>query len=192
MQYQDIWVGIGLDSSEKGNPPEKFARVYARCRELGFRLVAHAGEEGPAAYVRQALDLLHVERIDHGVRSEEDAELMQCLIDRQIPLTVCPLSNLKLCVVDDLAQHNLAHMLRQGVVVTINSDDPAYFGGYLGDNYLAAAHAMGLSRPELGLLAKNSLSASFLPPLQKAALIHRLAAWLGHDPAAISSTPPAA
>ncbi|HCN73363.1 MAG TPA: adenosine deaminase, partial [Pusillimonas sp.] len=128
-QYKDIWIGIGLDSAEVGNPPDKFQRVFNRCKALGFRLVAHAGEEGPAQYVRDALDLLHVDRIDHGVRSEEDPDLVKRLIREQIPLTVCPLSNLKLCVVDDMKDHNIARLLRQGLVVTVNSDDPAYFGG---------------------------------------------------------------
>ena len=174
--YDDLWVGIGLDSSELGNPPEKFARVFDRCRELGFRRVAHAGEEGPAQYVRDALDLLHAERIDHGVRSSEDPALMQRLIDEQIPLTVCPLSNLKLCVVDDLARHNLADFLRQGVLVTVNADDPAYFGGYIADNYLAVAKALNLSRHELAQLADNSIIASFLPIGRKAALRARVRA----------------
>lgn len=178
-QYADLWTAIGLDSAERGNPPEKFARVYAKCRELGFRLVAHAGEEGPPAYVKDALDLLQVERIDHGVRSEEDPELLQRLIDRQIPLTVCPLSNLKLCVVDKLAQHNLGRLLRQGLRVTVNSDDPAYFGGYLADNYIAVAEALSLGRPELGALARNSILACFLPEAQKTALLGALDNYLG-------------
>ncbi len=174
--YDDLWVGIGLDSSEQGNPPGKFARVFARCRELGFRLVAHAGEEGPAQYVRDALDLLNVERIDHGVRSAEDPELMQRLVDEQIPLTVCPLSNLKLCVFDNLSKHNLADFLRRGVLVTVNADDPAYFGGYVADNYLAVANALKLSRTELAQLADNSIIASFLPIGRKAALRARVRA----------------
>jgi adenosine deaminase len=173
-QYADVWTGIGLDSGERGNPPEKFERVYARCRELGFRLVAHAGEEGPAAYVRDALDLLHVERIDHGVRSEDDPALMQRLREQRIPLTVCPLSNLKLCVVDSLDKHNLARLLRQGLCITINSDDPAYFGGYLLDNYLASAQALDLSRDELATLAENSLRASFMAAARKEELLQKL------------------
>ncbi len=177
-QYKDVWIGIGLDSAEHGNPPGKFARIFARCKELGFRLVAHAGEEGPAAYVRDALDVLYVERIDHGVRSEDDPALMQRLIRDRVPLTVCPLSNLKLCVVDTLDQHNLARLLRQGAMVTINSDDPAYFGGYVGQNYLAAARALGLNRQELGVLARNSLLASFLPADRKRHLLESLQACL--------------
>ncbi|MFW7344040.1 adenosine deaminase [Pollutimonas sp. H1-120] len=177
-QYKDLWIGIGLDSAERGNPPEKFARVYARCKALGFRLTAHAGEEGPASYVRDALDILGVERIDHGVRSEEDPALMQRLLTGRIPLTVCPLSNLKLCVVQDLQQHNLARLLRQGLMVTVNSDDPAYFGGYIADNYIASAQALDLSREELAALARNSIEASFLPDEQKRALAASLDAAL--------------
>jgi adenosine deaminase len=177
-QYKDLWIGIGLDSAERGNPPEKFARVYARCKELGFRLTAHAGEEGPAAYVSNALDILKVERIDHGVRSEEDPVLKQRLLADQVPLTVCPLSNLKLCVVHDLQQHNLARLLRQGLMVTVNSDDPAYFGGYIADNYIASAQALSLSREELGTLARNSIHASFLPNEEKRLLAARLDAVL--------------
>ncbi|MCC2596512.1 adenosine deaminase [Pusillimonas sp. MFBS29] len=165
--YADLWTAVGLDSAERGNPPERFARVYARCKALGFHLTAHAGEEGPAAYVRAALDALQVERIDHGVRSEEDPALVQRLIRERVPLTVCPLSNLKLCVFNDMQQHNLARLLRQGAMVTINSDDPAYFGGYIGDNYLACAESLELTRNELVKLAGNSLIASFLPQSEK-------------------------
>lgn len=177
--YADLWIGIGLDSSERGNPPEKFARIYARCAELGFRLVAHAGEEGPADYVRGALDTLKVARIDHGVRSSEDPDLLRDLIRRRVPLTVCPLSNLKLGVVRDLRDHNLARLLRAGAVVTLNSDDPAYFGGYVLDNYVASAEALDLSRDELVTLAANSLKASFLPPAEQARLMDRLSAAAG-------------
>lgn len=172
--YRDLWIGIGLDSAELGNPPEKFTEIYARCAELGFQLVAHAGEEGPAAYVRTALDTLKVARIDHGVRSSDDPALLQTLIQRQIPLTVCPLSNLKLAVVSHLADHNLAQLLRAGVLVTINSDDPAYFDGYVLDNYLACAQALDLSHDELVTLAANSLNASFLPAAEKSKLLDRL------------------
>lgn len=173
--YRDLWIGIGLDSSERGNPPEKFARVYARCKALGFRLVAHAGEEGPAEYVRTALDRLGVARIDHGVRSSDDPAVLKDLIERQIPLTVCPLSNLRLRVIDDMSQHNLARLLRQGALVTINSDDPAYFGGYVLDNYMVSAHALHLSHDELTTLAGNSIQASFLPAADKNRLLDRLA-----------------
>ncbi len=161
-EYADLWIGIGLDSGEVGNPPEKFANVFARARELGFRLVAHAGEEGPPAYVHGALDVLNVERIDHGVRSEEDPALMQRLAQSRVPLTVCPLSNLKLCVVTDLREHNLARLLRAGLCATINSDDPAYFGGYMNANFLATADALNLSREELVELARNSFTAAFV------------------------------
>jgi adenosine deaminase len=173
-QYADLWLGIGLDSSERGNPPEKFARVYARCGELGFRLVAHAGEEGPPAYVIGALDVLKVERIDHGVRSEEDPALMQRLARERVPLTVCPLSNLKLCVVDDMARHNLARLLDAGLAVTVNSDDPAYFGGYMTANYLAVTHALNLSRQQVLQLARNGIDASFLPDESKQVLLDEL------------------
>ena len=173
-QYADLWFAVGLDSAERGNPPEKFARVFARCRELGFRLVAHAGEEGPAAYVSDALDVLHVERIDHGVRSEEDPVLMQRLAREQVPLTVCPLSNLKLCVVGDMRDHNLARLLQAGLAVTVNSDDPAYFGGYMNANFFAVAEALALDRRQLAQLSRNAFNASFLPPAAKSALIKRL------------------
>jgi len=173
-QYADLWIGIGLDSSERGNPPEKFARVYGRCRELGFRLVAHAGEEGPAAYVSSALDLLKVERIDHGVRSEEDPALMQRLARERIALTVCPLSNLKLCVVKDMAEHNIARLLDAGLAVTVNSDDPAYFGGYMTANYQAVARALDLSREQVLQLARNGIEACFLPGEDKLALTAEL------------------
>ncbi len=161
-EYADLWIGVGLDSGEVGNPPEKFANVFARARELGFRVVAHAGEEGPPAYVDGALDVLKVERIDHGVRSEEDPALMQRLVKSQMPLTVCPLSNLKLCVVKNLRDHNLARLLRAGLRVTINSDDPAYFGGYMNANFLATADALALTRGELVELARNSFTAAFV------------------------------
>jgi adenosine deaminase len=176
-QYADLWNGIGLDSAERGNPPEKFARVFARCQELDFHLVAHAGEEGPPAYIIGALDVLQVERIDHGVRSEEDPALMQRLARERMPLTVCPLSNLKLCVVKDMTEHNLARLLRAGLAVTVNSDDPAYFGGYMNANYLAVAEALALSRDELLQLARNGIEASFLPDTQKAALSAELTAF---------------
>ncbi|HEU0231087.1 MAG TPA: adenosine deaminase [Burkholderiaceae bacterium] len=181
-QYADLWTGIGLDSSERGNPPEKFAQVFARCKELGFHLVAHAGEEGPAAYVVDALDVLCVERIDHGVHSEDDPALMRRLIDQRVPLTVCPLSNLKLRVVNDLSRHNLARMLRAGINVTLNSDDPAYFEGYLLDNYVASATAFALTPEEIRQLAANSLAASFLPAKDKARLASDLAHTMAKHP----------
>lgn len=174
-EYADLWIGIGLDSAERGNPPEKFARVFARACELGLRRVAHAGEEGPAEYVSSALDILAAERIDHGVNSDQDPQLMQRLIEEQIPLTVCPLSNLKLCVVPTLDRHNLARMLHQGVLVTVNSDDPAYFGGYIAENYAACAKALALTQADLLRLARNSITASFLPEADKTHWLAQLA-----------------
>ena len=167
-------IGVGLDSGERGNPPGKFERVFAKARGLGLRPVAHAGEEGPAAYIREALDLLRVERIDHGVRCDEDPALVARLVREQIPLTVCPLSNKKLCVVDDLRKHNFAKLLRAGVVVTINSDDPAYFGGYIADNYRATAEALDLTAAELVTVAENAVRASFLPAGAKASLLAQI------------------
>lgn len=161
-EYADLWIGVGLDSGEVGNPPEKFAKVFSCARDLGLRVVAHAGEEGPPAYVHGALDVLQVERIDHGVRSEEDPALMWRLAETRMPLTVCPLSNLKLCVVKDLREHNLARLLRAGLCVTVNSDDPAYFGGYMNANFIATADALELSRAELVELARNGFAASFV------------------------------
>lgn len=162
--YLDRITGVGLDSSEVGHPPSKFARVFQAARERGLKVVAHAGEEGPPQYVREALDLLHVDRIDHGNRSLEDPALVERLAREQMTLTVCPLSNLKLCVVEDLSSHPLKRMLQLGLKPTVNSDDPAYFGGYLADNWIAVAEAVGLTPGELVTLAKNSFTGSFLPP----------------------------
>ena len=162
--YLDRIVGVGLDSSELGHPPEKFARVFAAARAKGLKIVAHAGEGGPPDYVYQALDLLEVDRIDHGNRALEDDVLTERLAREGMTLTVCPLSNLKLCVVDDLTSHPLRTMLRLGLRATINSDDPAYFGGYLGQNWLETAQALDLSRDELVTLARNSFTGSFLAP----------------------------
>ncbi|MFN9848077.1 MAG: adenosine deaminase [Alphaproteobacteria bacterium] len=162
--YLDRILGVGLDSSEVGHPPSKFARVFGAAGEMGLKRVAHAGEEGPPAYVREALDLLHVDRIDHGNRALEDLALVARLVAEGMTLTVCPLSNLKLCVVDDLKAHPLKRMLDLGLKATINSDDPAYFGGYLGRNWTETAQALSLSRAELVTLAKNSFTGSFLPP----------------------------
>jgi adenosine deaminase len=167
LPYREKFIGIGLDSSERGHPPEKFARVFARCRELGFHLVAHAGEEGPAEYIRTALDLLHVERIDHGVRCLEDRALTQRLAQDRIALTVCPLSNIKLRVFDRMPEHNLRELLAAGLAVTINSDDPAYFGGYINDNFIEAFDALSLQREHAHQLARNSFSASFLDTSRK-------------------------
>jgi adenosine deaminase len=155
-------AGVGLDSGERGNPPSKFARVFAKARAAGLRAVAHAGEEGPAEYVREALDLLKAERIDHGVRCVEDPALVARLARERIPLTVCPLSNVKLKVFPDLRSHNLRALMDGGLLVTLNSDDPAYFGGYADDNYRAVARALSLTRSELVRLAKNSFEASWL------------------------------
>ena len=173
--WLDHLIGIGLDSSERGNPPEKFARVFARARQLGLHAVAHAGEEGPPAYIESALDVLKVERIDHGVRASEDPALMRRLAREQVPLTVCPLSNVRLCVVPDLAQHNLPQLLDAGLRVTVNSDDPAYFGGYVNDNLtqLFAAHP-ALGAPQAYTLLRNSLEASFAADGDKALWLARL------------------
>ena len=176
LPYKDQIIGVGLDSSEVGHPPSKFERVFAKAREAGFLIVAHAGEEGPAEYVWEALDLLKVNRIDHGVRSEEDPALMQRLIAEKMPLTVCPLSNLKLCVVDDMQQHNIRRLLQQGVHVTVNSDDPSYFGGYMNDNFIAIAEALDLSNDELKQLAINSFEASFISEADKANWISKIKA----------------
>ena len=163
LPYRDKFIGVGLDSSELGNPPEKFSRVFAACRELGLHLVAHAGEEGPAQYIRTALDVLGVERIDHGVRCLDDAALTQHLALHQIALTVCPLSNVKLCVFQTMAGHNLLQLLDAGLRITINSDDPAYFGGYLNANFIAIFDALALDAAHARTLARNSFEAAFLP-----------------------------
>jgi adenosine deaminase len=163
------WItAVGLDSSEFGFPPEKFARVFDLARQKGFRTVAHAGEEGPAAYIWQALKLLKVERIDHGVRCVEDAELVEYLAREQIPLTVCPLSNVKLGVFERMDRHNLKQMLDRGLCVTVNSDDPAYFGGYIEENFQALHAALGLNAQDIHKLVRNSFTASFLDPSEKA------------------------
>ena len=167
-------IGIGLDSGEVGNPPEKFARVFARCRELGFHLVAHAGEEGPPAYVWTALDVLRVERIDHGVQAIKDPSLMHRLATDRIALTVCPLSNLKLCVFPDLASHNLGQLLDAGLAATVNSDDPAYFGGYMNDNFTQTFAATGLQAQHAYALSRNSFEASFIDPSAKRSYIKKL------------------
>lgn len=174
LPARDRLLGVGLDSSEAGNPPAKFARVFARARQEGLRVVAHAGEEGPPEYVWQALDLLEAERIDHGVRSLEDPRLLERLARDRIPLTVCPLSNVCLRVFPSMERHNLKRLLDAGVRVTINSDDPAYFGGYIDDNYLAAQRALGLTRSELVEIAANGFRAAFLSEPQQAALLAEL------------------
>src|SRR5262245_43347578 len=174
LPFRSEFIGVGLDSGERGNPPSKFERVFAKARALGLHPVAHAGEEGPAGYIREALDLLRVERVDHGVRCDEDPALVERLVRERIPLTVCPLSNLKLCVVPDLRAHNFARLLRRGVAVTINSDDPAYFGGYIADNYRATTVALDLTAAELVTVAENAARASFLPATAKTALLGQI------------------
>lgn len=168
LPLREHFIGVGLDSSEVGHPPEKFARVFARCRELGLRIVAHAGEEGPPAYIWQALDVLGAERIDHGVQAVHDAALMRRLAAERVPLTVCPLSNLKLRVFPELAQHNLKALLDAGLCATVNSDDPAYFGGYVNENFRAVFAATGLTARHAWQLAANSFEASFAPAADKA------------------------
>ncbi len=175
------FIGVGLDSSELGHPPEKFARVFAECRKLGLRVVAHAGEEGPPEYIWSALDVLKVERIDHGVQSLKDPALVQRLVAERIPLTVCPLSNIKLCVFPDLAAHNLKQMLALGIRATINSDDPAYFGGYVNQNFSDTATALALDKDELVTLARNSIDASFASPQEKRADHDRLAEYCARN-----------
>ena len=174
LAYKERIVAVGLDSAEIGNPPVKFKEPFARARDAGFLAVAHAGEEGPAAYVSEAVDVLHVARIDHGNRSLDDEALVGRLAAARIPLTMCPLSNLRLCVIDDLSHYPVRRMLQSGLLVTINSDDPAYFGGYVNENYLAVRDAIGLTRKELITLARNSFEASFLDSNQKMAMIDEL------------------
>jgi adenine deaminase len=167
LPCKDRIHAVGLDSSEQGHPPSKFVEVFARARAAGFPAVAHAGEEGPPDYILEALDLLEVRRIDHGVRCLEDPALIERLAREQIPLTVCPLSNVKLRVFDTLEQHNLKRLLDSGLCVTVNSDDPAYFGGYIGENYLRTQAALGLGVEDIGALARNAFNASFLSPEEK-------------------------
>jgi adenosine deaminase len=171
LPYKDGIIGVGLDSSEVGHPPSKFKNVFRRARQEGLRLVAHAGEEGPPQYVWEALDLLGVDRIDHGNRSLEDAALVARLARDRMALTVCPLSNLRLCVVDDLRRHPLRRMLDSGLVVTLNSDDPAYFGGYMNENFRAVQSALDLGEIELRTIARNGFAASFMPADEKSAAL---------------------
>jgi len=165
--YYAMITACGLDSSELGNPPSKFTRVFEEAKSLGFAIVAHAGEEGPPEYVWEAIKLLNVDRIDHGVKSIEDPALVDYLRTHQIPLTVCPLSNLKLCVIDDMAQHNILELLDAGLLVMVNSDDPSYFGGYINDNFEALLEHLPMDEQALVQLIKNSFTASFLPEDQK-------------------------
>ncbi len=178
LEHRDKIVGVGLDSSERGHPPSKFTRVFERARGEGLVCVAHAGEEGPADYVREALDFLEVARIDHGNRSLDDRDLVVRLAEAATPLTLCPLSNLRLSVVEDMRQHPLRRMMEAGLAVTVNSDDPAYFGGYVNENYWAVQQALSLTLEELAQLARNSFQASFLEPAEKASLTKRLDAYL--------------
>ncbi len=174
LPLRDKIVGIGLASSEVGHPPEKFAKVFARARELGFRLVAHAGEEAPPAYIWSALDVLKVERIDHGVQAIHDSALMQRLAKDRVPLTVCPLSNLKLRVFPTLAQHTLKRMLDAGIMATVNSDDPAYFGGYINQNFTQTFAALGMTSAHAYQLARNSFDASFIDASLRSQYVQRL------------------
>jgi len=178
LPHKDKIIGVGLDSSELGHPPSKFERVYAKARAEGFHCVAHAGEEGPPEYIWEALDLLKVERIDHGNTSLQDESLTQRLAQEQIPLTVCPLSNLKLCVVDDINHHPLPKMLEKGLKVTINSDDPAYFGGYLNENYEVISELLNNDKKVLAQLAKNSFTSAFIPQEEKDILTSEVDAYL--------------
>ncbi len=174
LPFRQHFIGVGLDSSERGHPPEKFARVFARCKELGLHLVAHAGEEGPPEYIINALDVLHVERIDHGVRCVEDPALVQRLARQGTALTVCPLSNIKLCVFKRMADHNLKTLLQHGLKATVNSDDPAYFGGYMNQNFLAAFADLDLDANDAYALARNSFEASFVDAPTRASWVAQL------------------
>jgi adenosine deaminase len=179
LPFRDQIVGVGLDSAESGHPPSKFAEVFARARSEGFRAVAHAGEEGPPEYVREALDLLEVSRIDHGVRCEEDPALVAHLAGRRVPLTVCPLSNVRLHVFPSMDKHNLRRLLAKGLCVTVNSDDPAYFGGYVNANYRAVQEGLGLTPEEIYALARNSFEASFVTEAERRRWIAELDAAVG-------------
>ncbi len=174
LAHKDKIIGVGLDSSEAGNPPSKFERVFAKARAEGFHVVAHAGEEGPPEYIVESLDLLKVERIDHGNTSMQDPALVARLVKEQIPLTVCPLSNTKLCVVDDMKNHPLPEMLKAGLKVTLNSDDPAYFGGYLNENYEAVSDIISNDKETLAQLARNSFSSAFISKVEKQRLINEV------------------
>jgi adenine deaminase len=174
LPFKDKFIGVGLDSSEVGHPPEKFKNVFALAHAHGLHLVAHAGEEGPPAYMWSALDVLRVERIDHGVQAVHDAALMARLATDRTPLTVCPLSNQKLCVFPDLKDHNISQLLDAGLCVTINSDDPAYFGGYMNENFVQTFAATGMTAQQAYTLARNSFEASFVPEVQRQKWMHDL------------------
>lgn len=184
LAFRDWIAAVGLDSSEAGHPPSKFTAVFDAARAAGFQAVAHAGEEGPPAYIREALDLLKVRRIDHGVRCVEDPALVERLVAERIPLTVCPLSNVKLRVFDTMRDHNLKRLLELGLCVTVNSDDPAYFGGYVGANYRAARESLGLDAGQVARLARNSFSASFLSPPEKRARLDDVDRFVADHPGA--------
>ena len=175
LAHKDRIIGIGLDSSELGHPPRKFKNVFRRARDQGFHLVAHAGEEGPPDYVWEAIEILGVDRIDHGNRALEDRELVLRIARDKIPLTVCPLSNLRLCVVDDMREHPIRRMLEAGLIATVNSDDPAYFGGYVNENFRALDTALDLTDDEVIALARNSFKAAFIAPDEKVRALARLA-----------------
>jgi len=185
LPHLDRLRGVGLDSSERGNPPSKFADVFAASRRLGLETVAHAGEEGPPAYITEALDVLQVSRIDHGVRCVEDPDVLCRLADERIPLTVCPLSNVRLRVFDQMDDHTLLRMMDAGLAVTVNSDDPAYFGGYVAENLLAVQQAFGLSREEVAQLSRNAFQASFLEHGARRRLLNELDAYVRKDDAGI-------
>jgi len=179
LPHKDKIIGVGLDSSEIGHPPSKFERVFSRAREEGFLILAHAGEEGPPEYVWEALNLLKIDRLDHGNRALEDEALTQKLIETKMALTICPLSNLKLCVVNDLREHPLKIMLNKGLKATINSDDPSYFGGYMNDNFISITKALNLEKTDLVTLVRNSIDASFLEDHQRSSLMKKLDQYLG-------------
>jgi len=173
-QFSDVIYGVGLDSAEMGNPPEKFVNVFNQAKDMGYILVAHAGEEGPASYIWSSLDVLNVQRIDHGIRAIDDPDLMLRLIETQMPLTICPLSNVKLRVFDNMASHTILDMLDLGVCVTVNSDDPSYFGGYMTENFLALYDSLALTKDQATRLIKNSIDASFAEESRKKELYNLL------------------
>ena len=177
-QFTDVIYGVGLDSAEMGNPPEKFINVFSKAKDMGYKLVAHAGEEGPASYIWSSLDVLNVQRIDHGIRAIDDPDLMLRLIESQMPLTICPLSNVKLRVFDTMASHTILDMLDLGVCVTVNSDDPSYFGGYMTENFLALYDSLELSRDQAIRLINNSIDASFAEDSRKKELSNLLQAYI--------------
>ncbi|WP_043884537.1 adenosine deaminase, partial [Vibrio antiquarius] len=183
LKHRDKIIGVGLDSSEQGHPPAKFKRVFKQAVEAGLLTVAHAGEEGPAQNITDAIEMLHVSRVDHGVRCVENEALVESLIESKMPLTVCPLSNLKLCVFDDMKDHNIVELLRKGVAVTINSDDPVYFGGYMTDNFLAVNNAHPMSNNELAQFTMNAIDASFIDNELKAKYRHLVSQYVSQHEA---------